>query len=59
MGRTMNAILKYALYGLIGGVAAIVILHLVGRPSTQPVSILVGLTVGGAIGGFLKQRREK
>ena len=55
----MNVILKYALFGLIGAVIAIVILYLIGRPSAQPVGMLIGLTAGGAIAGFLKQRRDR
>ena len=55
----MNVILKYALFGLIGAVIAIVVLYSIGRPSAQPVCMLIGLTAAGAIAEFLKQRRDK
>lgn len=51
--------IKYAVYGFAGATFAVAILDLIGWKSSQPLALVIGLTVGGAIGGFIKQRRSK
>ena len=51
--------IKYAVYGFAVATFAVAILDLIGWESSQPLALVVGLTAGGAIGGYIKQRRGK
>ena len=51
--------IKYAVYGFAGGTLVVAILDLLGRKSSQSFAVVIGLTVGGAIGGYIKQRRDE
>ena len=51
--------IKYAVYGFAGATLIVAILDLLGWKPSQPFALVIGLTAGGAIGGFIKQRRDK
>ena len=51
--------IKYAVYGFAVATFAVAILDLIGWKPSQPLSLVIGLTAGGAIGGYIKQRRSK
>ena len=50
--------IKYAVYGFAVATFAVAILDLIGWESSQPLALVIGLTTGGAIGGYIKQRRS-
>ena len=51
--------IKYGIYGFAAATLAVALLDLLGMESTQPLALVVGLTAGGVIGGFIKQWRDK
>ena len=50
--------IKYAVYGFAVATLAVAILDLIGWESSQPLALVIGLTAGGAIGGYIKQQRS-
>lgn len=55
----MNPPLKYFIWGLVGGLLAILIMRLVGQQPDSPVAIVIGCGLGGLCGWYLKEKRKK
>lgn len=50
---------KYAVIGLLGGVLGLTIAFLIGYRIEAPWASLLGIALGGAIGGYIRQRRGR
>jgi len=50
---------KYAVIGFFAGLLGILIAHLIGFRLQQPWAGVVGVSLGGLIGGYVRQRRGK
>ena len=51
--------IKYATIGFFGGLLGILIAHLIGFQLEKPWAGVVGVSLGGLIGGYVRQRRGK
>lgn len=50
---------KYAIMGLLGGILWLIIAALINYETQHQIATLISLTVGGAIGGYIRQRMGK